>query len=82
MSSGQINTKQFWKKPTLKHVWARTNFGAKLMILTFGFLVCILVSVVISVNNIVPLWVISLIDIVIGFRFGQWFQQVWKDEDK
>lgn len=78
----QINTKPFWKEPTLNHVWARAKPGAKLMILTFGFLVSILISVVISVNNIVPLWVVSLIDVVIGFRCGQLFQQVWKDEDK
>jgi hypothetical protein len=41
----QRNPKPFWKEPSLKHVWARTNTGAQVMICAFGYIIfCFLIS--------------------------------------
>jgi hypothetical protein len=52
------NSKPFWKEPSLKHVWARANDGAKIMCYTFLFiLVCMFFAY--KVNIIAALWMLG-----------------------
>lgn len=60
------NPKPFWKEPSLKHVWARANTGAKIMCYAFAYLVvCVLFARFVS--EIGALWVLGC---GIGFVFG------------
>jgi len=37
----KINKKPFWKEPSLKHVWARADEGARYLIFMMAFLIVV-----------------------------------------
>ena len=79
---GEINSKPFWKEPSLKHIWARTNDGAKAMIYAFAFLV-VCVFFARFVSEVGALWMLGCgIGFVIGWAVRDLSEPCWiKDED-
>lgn len=76
---GQINTKPFWKEPSLKHVWARANDGAKMM--CYAMLYVIFTAIVArAVGEFAALWVLGMgIGFVVGWAVCDLYQPIEKD---